>query len=286
MHLYQKLPAMRFFFTVLLAAGLLPALAFAQSDSNRQWFLVDSYLAGGDHAIDTLHYLSLPSEAAFALLWQGDTIAREWTCSSGLNVVSPLGALGMPNTFLLAICCGDGCPVMYKILSIREDKSYFLSDMLGNCNDLENFNIKWPYAKLTFPGTNEPHRKQVAYLYHIAEQHLGKKDTSRAYTISIEKGVFVARDKQQKFLYQVFMYDNGPDYTAEGLFRIVQDGKIGYADAKTGEVVIAPRYPCAWPFEGGKARVSTDCTTRQDGEHGIWESDNWFYINKKGEEVK
>src|SRR5687767_11022662 len=56
-------------------------------------------------------------------------------------------------------------------------------------------------------------------------------------------------------LFEVFNYDNGPDYAQDGLFRIVKDGKIGYAN-EAGEVVIEPQYTCANPFENGKAEVA------------------------------
>ncbi len=42
---------------------------------------------------------------------------------------------------------------------------------------------------------------------------------------------WVVVDEQKTVLYDVFIYDNGPDAPADGLYRIVKDGKIGYADA-------------------------------------------------------
>lgn len=92
---------------------------------------------------------------------------------------------------------------------------------------------------------------------------------------------WVLVDEQKKVQYEVFFYDNGPDYPSEGLYRVVKNGKIGYADAATNAIVIAPQYDCAYPFENGKAKVSTHCTTTQDGEYSSWESDAWEYIEKK-----
>lgn len=83
-----------------------------------------------------------------------------------------------------------------------------------------------------------------------------------------------------------FRYDNGDDYVREGLYRIVDDrGRMGFADA-SGRVVIEPRFAFAFPFEGGKARV-TDRGERRDvpgshGEHWYWESDAWYSIDKTG----
>ncbi|CAN0515193.1 unnamed protein product, partial [Phaeothamnion confervicola] len=88
-------------------------------------------------------------------------------------------------------------------------------------------------------------------------------------------------DKNQKELFEVFWFDNGPDYVSDGLFRIVKDNKIGYAD-ENGKITIEPQYDCAYPFENGVAKVSRNCTTTQDGEHTTWESDHWEVIHKDG----
>lgn len=108
-------------------------------------------------------------------------------------------------------------------------------------------------------------------------------DTFRTHAIVLTKSdnKWVVIDRTEKQLYEVFPYDNGPDYPSEGLFRIVQDGKIGYADAATYAIVIAPQYECAYPFENGKAKVSTDCKTAGEGEHREWTSDAWRYIDRK-----
>ncbi len=95
-------------------------------------------------------------------------------------------------------------------------------------------------------------------------------------------GKWVILDGQKTALYEVFIYDNGPDYEAEGLIRVVKNGKIGYADAKTYAIVIEPQFDCAFPFENGKAKVSNQCKMVKDGEHSIWESDAWQYVDKAG----
>jgi hypothetical protein len=111
-------------------------------------------------------------------------------------------------------------------------------------------------------------------------------DTFRIYAIVIKPPVgFVAIDRQEKVLFNVFPFDNGPDYAADGLFRILENNKIGYADAETGKIIIKPQYDCAWPFEKGVAKVSKDCNKKTEGEITFWLSDNWFYIDKKGKKV-
>jgi hypothetical protein len=83
----------------------------------------------------------------------------------------------------------------------------------------------------------------------------------------------------------VFLYDNEPDDASDGLFRIIKNMKIGYADATTGKVIIVPQFECAFPFENGRAKVSYNCTSKSYREHYAWISDNWFYIDKKGKKI-
>ncbi len=111
-------------------------------------------------------------------------------------------------------------------------------------------------------------------------------DTFRTHAVVLKEKEFVVIDRQETVLYQVFKYDNGPDFSVDGLFRIVQNGKIGYADAATYQVVIQPQFDCAFPFEDGVARVSNNCKTEKEGEHSIWISDDWKAIDKQGNFIK
>ncbi len=86
-----------------------------------------------------------------------------------------------------------------------------------------------------------------------------------------------------KYLFDVFKYDNGPDYPSEGLFRIVdKEGLIGFADT-IGNLVIPPRYRFAYPFTNGKAKVTDTGKLLIDSQdidrHEYWQSDKWYFIS-------
>lgn len=95
---------------------------------------------------------------------------------------------------------------------------------------------------------------------------------------------FVAINQNGEQLFEVYTYDNGPDYISDGLFRIIKNNKIGYAD-KWGKIIIKPQFECTTPFENGEAKVAYKCQLIEDGEHSIMESDHWIYIDKKGREI-
>jgi hypothetical protein len=111
-------------------------------------------------------------------------------------------------------------------------------------------------------------------------------DTFKTYAIvsKAHRGL-IAIDRSEKELFQVYNFDNGPDYPAGGLFRIIKNGKFGFADTN-GKIVIKPQYGCAFPFENGIAKVAVNCVDKKTGEkHHYWESDKWFYINKSGSKI-
>lgn len=97
-------------------------------------------------------------------------------------------------------------------------------------------------------------------------------------------GKIMCLDNRGNELFETYNFDNGPDYPEEGLFRIVNGDKIGYAD-ESGYVVIEPQYSCAYPFENGKAKVSFNCTETTEFEMKKWESTDWFYIDYNGNRI-
>lgn len=51
---------------------------------------------------------------------------------------------------------------------------------------------------------------------------------------------FILIDDKGQEVYQIYWFDNGPDYDSEGLYRIKQNNKIGYASAVTGGSLFMP----------------------------------------------
>ena len=110
-------------------------------------------------------------------------------------------------------------------------------------------------------------------------------DTFKHFAVVLDdNNRFAAINKEQNVLFYVLPFDNGPDYTSEGLFRIIDKGKIGYANMK-GEIVIKPTYQCALPFEDGKAKVTRKCEYRMKDEHPYLVSSEWFFIDHSGKKV-
>lgn len=114
-------------------------------------------------------------------------------------------------------------------------------------------------------------------------------DTVTTYAIVADTGqeapVAYAIDLNEIRLYEVYWYDNGPDYVREGLFRIKRNGKIGYANTN-GKIAIEPQFDCANQFQNGMAKVTYDCELVKDGEYILMKSDSWFYIDKQGKKIK
>ena len=108
---------------------------------------------------------------------------------------------------------------------------------------------------------------------------------SRIGFVADSAGIIRCINNEGGFLFKVFKYDNGPDYPAEGLFRIVDDNAlVGFADT-LGNVVISPRFKFAYPFKEGRAMVTDTGVLVVDSEgvdrHTTWLSDKWYFISKK-----
>ena len=112
-------------------------------------------------------------------------------------------------------------------------------------------------------------------------------DTFKTMAIVLTKNdwKFLGIDRNENILFEIFSVDNGPDYVEDGLFRIIKDGKIGYADLD-GNIIIEPQFKCAFAFDNGFAEVSNDCWEEQTGEYTLWKSNNWITIDTIGNVVE
>jgi len=95
---------------------------------------------------------------------------------------------------------------------------------------------------------------------------------------------FVGIDRQEEMLFQIFQYDNGPDYPSEGMFRIIKNNKLGFANLD-GKIVIKEKYDAAYPFNEGLAAFCQGCTSQRMGEHSMWKNGKWGFVNSKGKVV-
>jgi len=71
-------------------------------------------------------------------------------------------------------------------------------------------------------------------------------DTLHTIAFVAKDGGIFAIDKKGNTLFETFIFDNGPDYVSEGLFRFIENDKMGFA-SMDGEKVI----PAVFDFVGG-----------------------------------
>lgn len=106
-----------------------------------------------------------------------------------------------------------------------------------------------------------------------------------------QQGKVVAMDAQGNYLgYEpivtsdLYLIDTGK----EGLLRVKKDGKFGFADEKTGQLRIHPRYFAATNFENGRAKVAHSGVVKSLSDTDfipIYLSDQWFYIDRDGNKL-
>ena len=80
------------------------------------------------------------------------------------------------------------------------------------------------------------------------------------------QGIY-AIDRSEKVLFQVCSFELGPDIISNGLFRIIENGKIGFANMN-GKIVIKPNWGFIFPFQ-------------ENGLAIFCEKGNWIWIDKE-----
>ena len=91
-------------------------------------------------------------------------------------------------------------------------------------------------------------------------------------------------NRSGRIVIRPFVFDNGPDYFAEGLARFTADGKFGFFD-KRGRVVIQSRFSFAKSFSESRAAVCDGCRDIAEGEHRRVQGGRWGFINRAGDLV-
>lgn len=116
-------------------------------------------------------------------------------------------------------------------------------------------------------------------------------DTFRNFAIvSAPKGLMAINKKEEK-LFDVYIFDNGPDYVVDGAFRIVNNNKMGFSDTH-GNIIVLPIYDFVYPFNKGLAVVNlgghSESVNPSDPncEYHTWVEGKWGIINKTGELIK
>ena len=104
-----------------------------------------------------------------------------------------------------------------------------------------------------------------------------------AFVIDKKEGL-IAIDKKGNYVLTPFFFDNGPDYFEEGLFRFVENKKLGFADSN-GNKVIPAQFECVSIFNSGRAAFCEGCKEEKDGEYSLWRGGKWGFIDKTGKKI-
>lgn len=174
------------------------------------------------------------------------------------------------------------------------DKFLYLD--VDNSKEIEQYGYRDSRGKIVIPFGKYPRvfTGTIREIAFVAIRHEGSSSVKGLYAIN----------KKEEILFQVYPFDNGPDYLSEGLFRILdEEGRIGFANMD-GEVVISPRYAYIDAFKGGVASFCDGCKKKTyisnkdnpirlegdqyqfEGEEIIIDSRRKYgFINQKGDTV-
>ncbi len=90
-------------------------------------------------------------------------------------------------------------------------------------------------------------------------------------------------NRQDSIILRPFIYDSGPDYLEEGLFRFVENGKMGFAN-KNYEKIIPAMFDFVTFFENGIAEYTLGGSKSMHVVHWSWGGGyDGGYINKAGQ---
>ncbi|MDR2425769.1 MAG: WG repeat-containing protein [Endomicrobium sp.] len=135
-------------------------------------------------------------------------------------------------------------------------------------------------------------QEMKGYMTHDGEVVIEAKyriaETDKMYSMAIvlkDDGQWVGIDREENIILYPFIYDNGPDYVFEGLFRFVENDKIGFTDLD-GNKIIAAEFDFADSFKEGLSEFAYGGHKEYDYVNEYW---TWTgatetgYINKYGQ---
>ncbi|WP_200890792.1 WG repeat-containing protein [Pedobacter lusitanus] len=154
--------------------------------------------------------------------------------------------------------------VMFFALTTFAQKKETASDPEKRTDFLLSYTVKTKDGERL--GYKNRHGKVV-----IPAQYFSgfEPDTLYEHTFVSGKNGVQGIDRTGKVILIPFIYDNGPDYPQEGLFRFVENNKIGFADLNWKKVIPAA-FDFAEPFKGGITKYTLGGHKVMDGEHWYW----------------
>jgi hypothetical protein len=93
----------------------------------------------------------------------------------------------------------------------------------------------------------------------------------------------MAIDRKGKKLFTPFIFDNGPDYVSEGVFRYTDKNKMGFASMDS--IVLPAKYDFVTPFHEGLACFGRGFTMSRGEEGTSLTGGKWGFVNLKGDTV-
>jgi len=127
---------------------------------------------------DTLFIYHHPNsgEEQYSLVYKKDTISKEWCYGGVKDFIIPMDTLDWHNVFLLGTYGGDGCPEVFKILSFKQNKTFYLSELWGNCERIDRIVYTYPVISFYFDTEDkELNRMKAKYDFNSEECSLINK---------------------------------------------------------------------------------------------------------------
>ncbi|HEY6162192.1 MAG TPA: WG repeat-containing protein [Bacteroidia bacterium] len=93
----------------------------------------------------------------------------------------------------------------------------------------------------------------------------------------------IAIDHTGKKLFTPFIFDNGPDYFSEGVFRYTENNKMGFANLDS--IVLPAKYDFVTPFHEDLACFGSGFKMSRGEEGTSLSGGKWGFINMKGDTV-